>query len=111
MGKVFDSILENQMCVKIGESVFKQSESLFLGFIVCGHTIRMNPANAQDIVDWPQPKNQNQVQQILALWNFYQRFIPKYAQIVAAIPNLLKGNGKDFKFGECQKATCLTIIV
>jgi hypothetical protein len=62
-------------------------------------------------VDWPRPTNQKEVQQILGLWNFYRRFIPNYVQILAPITDLLKGNGKDFSFGEVQEAAILKIVV
>jgi hypothetical protein len=71
----------------------------------------MDPAKAQDIVDWPRPTNQKDVQQILGLWNFYRRFIPNYAQIVAPITDLLQGNGKGFCFGDAQETAFLKIVV
>jgi hypothetical protein len=111
VGKVFDLLLENKMCVEIDKCVFDQKEASFLGFIVSGETIRMDPAKAQDIVNWPRPTNQKEVQQILGLWNFYRRFIPGYAQIVAPITDLLKGNGKDFQFREAQEAAFLKVVV
>jgi len=71
----------------------------------------MDPAKAQDIVNWPRPTNQKEVQQILGRWNFYRRFIPNYAQIVAPISDLLRGDGKNFVFGEAQKAAFLKITI
>jgi len=111
VGKVCDLLLENQMCVEIEKCVFKQTEVVFLGFIVSGKDITMDPVKAQDIVDWPRPKIQKEVQQILGLWNFYRRFIPNYAQIVAPITDLLRGDGKNFKFAEAQDAAFLKIVV
>jgi len=111
VGKVFDVLLENQMCVELDKCVFEQTEASFLGFIVSGKTIQMDPAKAQDIVDWPRPKNQKEVQQVLGLWNLYGRFIPNYAQIVAPITDLLRGNSKEFNFGEAQEASFLKIVV
>ena len=111
VGKVFDLLLENQICVEMDKCVFEQTESVFLGFIVSRKNIRMDPANAQDIVDWPRSKNQKEVQQILGLWNFYSRFIPNYAQIVAPITDLLRGDGKNFNFGEAQEAAFFKIVV
>jgi len=99
------------MWVKIDKCVFEQTEASFLGFIVSGQSIRMDPAKAQDIVDWPRPNNQKEVQQILGLWNFYRRFIPNYAQIVAPITDLLKGNGTDFTFSDAQEIAFLQILV
>jgi len=111
VGKVFDLLLDNEMCVEIDKCVFEQTEAVFLAFIVSGKNIRMDPAKAQDIVDWPRPKNQKEVQQILRLWNFYRRFIPNYAQIVAPITHLLRGDGKSFHFSEAQETAFLKIVI
>jgi hypothetical protein len=97
--KVFDLLQENKMCLEIDKCVFDATEVTYLGFIVNGKELKMDPMKAEDIVNWPRPKNQKQVQQMLGLWNFYRRFIPNYAGIVAPITDLLKGNGKNFVFG------------
>jgi hypothetical protein len=84
------------------------------GFEQCNvgyEEVKMDPEKAKDIVDWPRPTNQNEVQQILGLWNFYRRFIPNYAKIVAPISDLLKGNRKNFEFGEAQEAAVLKITI
>jgi hypothetical protein len=65
--KVLDLLLKNQRGVEIDKSVFELTEESFLGFIVSSQSIGMDPAKAQDIVDWPRRKNQKEVQQILGL--------------------------------------------
>jgi hypothetical protein len=71
VGQVFDLLMENKMCIESDKCVFEQSEDSFLCFIVSSQSIRMDQAKAQDIVDWPRPTNQKEVQQLLGLWNFY----------------------------------------
>jgi len=55
----------------------------------------MDPDKAKVIVTWPQPTNNKEVQQLLGLWNFYQRFVPGYAAIVSPITDFLRGKEKD----------------
>jgi len=71
----------------------------------------MDPTKAHAIVDWPRPKNQKAVQQLPGLWNFYRRFIPYHASMVAPITDLLKGKGKEFAFGQAQEAACLKVTI
>jgi hypothetical protein len=111
VGRVFDLLLETNMCVSIDKCVFDASEVTFLGFIVNGEEIKMDPEKAKDIVNWPHPTNQKEVQQFLGLWNFYRRFIPNYAGIVAPITDLLRGDGKNFNFGESQQVAFLKITI
>jgi hypothetical protein len=79
------------MCVSIDKCVFDVTEVSVRGFIVNGKEPKMDPEKAKDIVNWPHPTNQKEVQQLLGLWNFYRRFISNYAGIVAPITDLLKG--------------------
>jgi hypothetical protein len=71
----------------------------------------MDPATAQDLVDWRRPTNQKQVEEILGLWNVDQRFIPNNAQIVRSIMNLLKGNMKHVVFAESQEAVFHKVVI
>lgn len=90
VGNVFDLVLENQMIVEIIKCVIQLTEASFIEFIMSGRNIRMDPAKAQDVVDWPRPTNQKQVEEILGLWNVYRPFISNDAQIVGPIMDLLK---------------------
>jgi len=111
VAKVFDLLLENEMCLEIDKCVFDAKEVTYFGFIVNRREIKMHPKKAEDIENWPRPTNQKEVQQILELWNIYRRFIPNYAHMVAPITELLNGNGKDFVFGEAQEAAFLKITI
>jgi len=111
VGKVFDLLQDNKMCLEIDKCVFDAQEVTYLGFIVNGKELKMDPKKAEDIVNWPRPTNQEEVQQLLGLWNFYRRFIPNFAGIVAPITDLLRGDGKNFVFGDAQEAAFLKITV
>jgi hypothetical protein len=111
VGKVFDLLLKNKLCLEIDKCVFDATEVSYLGFIVNGKELKMDRKKAEDIVNWPRPTNQQEVEQILELWNFYRRFTPNYAQIVTPISDLVSGTGKDFVFGEVQKAAFLKITI
>jgi len=90
---------------------FRTDGSCFLGFTDSGKSIRMDPAKALAIVDWPRPTSQKEVQQLLGLWKFYRRFIPSYASIVAPITDLSRGNGKEFVLEEAQEAAFLEVTI
>jgi hypothetical protein len=83
----------------------------FLGFLVSGKGLEMAPSLTKAITQWPMPKTQKEVQIILGLWNFYRRFIKGYAGIFAPITDTLKGDGKDFNFGEAQKAAYYKVCI
>jgi len=70
VGKVFDLFVENKMCLEIDTCVFDAKEVTYLGFIVNGKELKMDPKKAENIVNWPRPTNQKEVQQLLGLWKF-----------------------------------------
>ena len=111
VAKVFQLLMDNNMCVKIDKCIFDASEVSFLGFIVSGKGLRMDPEKAKAIVDWPRPTNKKEVQQILGLWNFYRRFVPGYAGIVSPITDLLRGTTTTIQWGKPQEAAFLKIVV
>jgi len=58
VGRVFHLLLENSLRVEIDKCFFDQKSVSFLGFIVDGNSIKMDPAKAKEIVHWPKPKIQ-----------------------------------------------------
>jgi hypothetical protein len=85
VSKVFQLLMDYQMCIKIDKCIFDDSEIAFLGFMVSGSGLHMDPEKAKAIVDWRRPTWRNEVQQLLGLWNFYRRFIHNFSAIVSPI--------------------------
>jgi hypothetical protein len=100
VSKVFQLLMDNHMCLEIEKCVFDAKEVPFLGFLVGGTGLRMHPEKAKAIVNWPRPTSVKEVQQLLGLWNFYRRFVPGYAAIVAPITDLLRGKSKEIQWLE-----------
>jgi hypothetical protein len=61
VGKVFDLLLENKMCLEIDKCAFDATEVAYLGCIVNGKELKMDPTKAQDTVNWPRPTKQKEV--------------------------------------------------
>lgn len=110
VSKVFQLLMDNNMCVEIEKCQFNETETTFLGFQVSGKGLRMDPEKAKAIVDWPRPTNRTEVQQMLGLGNFYRRFIRNFSGILAPITDLLRGDTK-FKWGDVQEAAFLKITI
>jgi len=110
VSKVFQLLMDNHMCIEIDKCIFDATGTPFLGFIVSGSGLRMDPEKARAIVDWPRPTSRKEVQQLLGLWNFYRRFIHNFSAIVSPITDLLR---QDFKFewGEAQETAFLKVTI
>ena len=53
VSKVFQLLMDNHMCIEIDKCVFDVQETTFLGFVVSGEWLRMDPNKAKAIVEWP----------------------------------------------------------
>jgi hypothetical protein len=111
VGKILQVLQDNELVVEINKCEFDQQEVEFLGFLVSGEILKMAPSRSIAITNWPIPTTQKEVQIMLGLWNFYRRFIKGYAGIVAPITDTLKGDRKNFNFGEAQKAAYYKICI
>jgi len=85
LGMVLDLLAEIKLCLEIDKCVFDAKDVAYLRFIVNGQEIKIDPKKAEDIVNWLRATNQKEVQQLLGQRNFYRRFFPYYAGIVAPI--------------------------
>jgi hypothetical protein len=63
VSKVFQLLRDNHMCVEIEKCIFDAKEVPFLGFMVSGTGLGMDPEKAKAIVKWPRPTNFKEVQQ------------------------------------------------
>jgi hypothetical protein len=78
VSKGFQLLMDNKLCIEIDKCIFDATRTPFLGFIVSGEGLEMEPEKAKAIVDWPRPTSRKEVQQLLGLWNFYRRFISNF---------------------------------
>jgi len=110
VSNVFQLLMDNNMCIEIDKCVFDAQEMTFLGFVVSGSGLQMDPEKARAIVDWPRPTSRKEVQQLLGLWNFYRRFIHHFSGLVSPITDLLRQD-VTFHWGEAQEAAFLKVVI
>jgi len=110
VSKVFQLLMDNQMCIEIDKCVFDGVETPLLGYMVSGSGLRMDPEKARAITDCPRPTSKKEVQQMPGILNFYRRFIHDFWAIVSPITDLLRQD-TEVSLGEAQEAAFLKITV
>ena len=101
---VLQTLRDKQLYAKFSKSEFWLREVGFLGHIVSGDGIRVDPSKISAIVDWKPPKNVTEVRSFLGLAGYYRRFVSGFSIIAAPMTRLLR---KDVKFEwteECQQS-------
>jgi len=111
VSKVFQLLMNNHMCVEIDKCIFDSKEVAFLEYMVSGSGSKMDPNKAKAIVNWLWTNNVKEEQQLWAYCNFYRRFVPRYAAIVAPITALFRGKSKEILWQDAPEAAVLKIPV
>jgi hypothetical protein len=102
--KVLAKLKEHGIQIDIDKCEFHVTETKYLGLIISGDGIRMDPEKVAAIIEWTAPRNVKDVQGFLGFANFYRRFILGFSRIAKPLTRLTQ---KDTKFQwtrECQKA-------
>ena len=78
---VFNRLKEFYLKIKPKKCHFFDTSVLFLGHILSSGGISGNHKKIEKVWDWPIPINAKEVHSFIGLASYYQRFIPKFAQI------------------------------
>jgi transposase InsO family protein len=101
---VLQRLREHQLYAKLSKCAFGLGEMPFLGHIISGGGIRMDPAKVDAILKWPTPRSVVQLQSFLGLANYYRRFVKQYSHIAAPLTALATPATKGWPWGEAQEA-------
>ena len=93
--RVLQRLLDNNLVLKASKCHFHENKVHFLGFVVSGEGISMDPSKTDIIKNFPRPYSVKQLRSFLGFSNFYRRFIKDYSQI--AVP-LTRMTSKDVPF-------------
>lgn len=86
--EVLKRLQENDLFAKPEKCFFEQDSIEYLGMIISGGKIAMDPKKLSGVVDWPVPTKVKHVQAFLGFANFYRRFIQDFAAITKPLTNL-----------------------
>ncbi|MBW0505190.1 hypothetical protein O181_044905 [Austropuccinia psidii MF-1] len=87
---VLQRLREKNLFAKASKCVFHDSSVEYLGYVVSSDGLKMDSSKAQQILNWPQPKNIKALQYSLGFANFYCCFIKNYSKKITALTSLLK---------------------
>ncbi|KAA3470642.1 DNA/RNA polymerases superfamily protein [Gossypium australe] len=97
---VLQILRDEQLYAKFSKSEFWLKEVIFLGHIVSGNEMRVDPSKISAIVDWKPLKNVTEVRSFLGLAGYYKRFFKRFSMIATSMTRLLQ---KDVRFDWTEK--------
>ena len=92
LGKVLSSLREHSLYAN-KKCSFAQPKIEYLGHIISGGGVEVDPEKIRSIVDWPTPTNVREIRGFLGFTGYYRRFVKHYGSIAAPLTQLLKKGG------------------
>jgi hypothetical protein len=92
--KVLTAFKKARLYAGLDKCAFAMKEVAFLGHIVSGEGIKMDPKKVEAVREWPAPRNVTEVRSFLGLTGFYRWFIHHYAHKALPLTNLTTGGVK-----------------
>jgi hypothetical protein len=102
--EVLDILKEANLKINYKKCVWFTKKLNLLGNVIENNKISMDPIKTKAIVDRKPPKNFKDTQVYIGMINYWRRYIPGFAQIIAPIAKLLKKDQKWIWTPECQQA-------
>lgn len=81
---------ENHLYAQLPKCEFMATRLEYLGHVIDGNGIQVDPSKIQVIRDWPQPTCVKELQSFLGIANYYRKFIAGLAGIVTPLTDLLR---------------------
>lgn len=92
---------EHHLFAKCSKCKFRCVRVDYLGHVILGNGITVDPKKLQVIKDWPLPKNPKSLRGFLKLTDYCRKFVHSYGSITAPLNQMLKKG--EFKWMEESK--------
>jgi transposase InsO family protein len=102
--RVFERLQSANLTLKPSKCTLLQKSVSFLGHVIGGEGISMDPRKVKEVVEWPVPKTLTQVRQFNGLCSYYRRFVLNFAARAAPLYDLTKKERAFVWSDKCQAA-------
>ena len=90
LGLVLQTLRQHQLYAKFNKCEFWLSRVGFLGHVVSGDGIYMDPQKVEAVENWEQPTMVTEVRSFLRLVGYYRRFIEGFSKIAGPLHYLTR---------------------
>ncbi|KAJ6798227.1 uncharacterized protein M6B38_214075 [Iris pallida] len=101
---VLQTLREEQLYAKLSKCEFWLDQIPFLGHIVSGEGISVDPKKVEAVKSWPTPKSVAEIRSFLGLAGYYRRFVENFSRIAEPLTRLTRKEEKFNWTEKCQAA-------
>lgn len=83
--KVLDVLKKEQLFLKMSKCEFVKTSLVYLGHIIGGGELKIDPSKVSVIVNWPIPKSVTKVRSFLGATHYWRKFIVNFYSIAAPL--------------------------
>ncbi|GJY96238.1 putative reverse transcriptase domain-containing protein [Tanacetum coccineum] len=105
---VLELLKEEKLYAKFSKCEFWLREVQFLGHVINGDGIHVDPSKIEAFKNWEAPRTPFEVRSFLGLAGYYRRFIENFSKIAKSL-TVLTQKSKTFDWGEEQKRAFQTL--
>ena len=101
---VLQRLKEEYLYAKFSKCEFWLTQIGFLGHVVSGDGISVDPDKTKAVMDWPRPTTMTEIRSFLGLAGYYRRFIEGFAHLSSPMTKLTR-KGEKFEWNDaCERA-------
>ncbi|GJS73436.1 putative reverse transcriptase domain-containing protein [Tanacetum coccineum] len=108
LGLVLELLKEEELYAKFSKCEFWLREVQFLGHVINGDGIHVNPSKIEAVKNWEAPKTPSEVHSFLGLVVYYPRSIDNFSKIAKSL-TVLTQKSKTFDWGEERERAFQTL--
>ncbi|GJS99104.1 putative reverse transcriptase domain-containing protein [Tanacetum coccineum] len=105
---VLELLKKEKLYAKFSKCEFRLRELQFLGHVINGNGIHVDPSKIEAVKNWKAPKTLTEVRSFLGLAGYYRRFIENFSKIAKPL-TILTQKSKTFDWGEEQELAFQTL--
>ncbi|KAD3336850.1 hypothetical protein E3N88_32369 [Mikania micrantha] len=100
--KMLELLKSEKLYAKLSKCEFWMREVQFLGHIINGQGIQVDPSKIEAVKEWDTPRTPTEIRQFLGLAGYYRRFIENFSKISLPLTTLTQKK-VTFEWGEKQQ--------